>query len=273
MIRRCRALLGTFVEVAVPAGREAALAAAFARIAHIQARMSFHEESSDLAALRRAEHGTEVVVDPATTAVLALAARLHTRSSGLFDVTIGARLVATGFLPRPPGVDLRRRTGTAADIQILDDGRIRCRRPLLIDLGGIAKGYAVDCAVETLLAAGIDRALVNAGGDLRVIGSDTVHLRGANGSIDAVMTLTDSALASSSNRHLRRRHRGRVSVPHLGAGRVALLTDAAVSVVAPQCAVADAMTKIAMAAPALAAQMLDELGGALIARTARKSVA
>jgi thiamine biosynthesis lipoprotein len=49
---------------------------------------------------------------------------------------------------------------------------VRFRQPgVSIDLGGIAKGYAVDRAIERLRAMGIERALVKAGGDLRVIGA------------------------------------------------------------------------------------------------------
>ena len=266
-MRRCRPLLGTFVEVAVPKERAGAVDAAFAAVAHVHARMSFHEETSDLARLRRARAGEAVRVDRETVEVLRTAIMLHDRSGGLVDVAIGAKLVAAGFLPRPEGIDLRATTGTTADIEILDDTHVRCHRPMLIDLGGIAKGYAVDTASDALIEQGVPRAIVNAGGDLRVIGSEPeiIHLRGADGVIDAAISLADGALASSCNAHLRRHRRGAEVAPHFAGGRPVLAQEA-VSVVAFRCIIADAMTKVALADPALARAMLAELGGAIVER-------
>ena len=98
MIRRARPWLGTIVEIAcddLPA-----IEAGFAAIAHAHARMSFHEATSDLAALRETKPGSVVAVDAQTVQVLRFALELYRASDGLFDVTIGRQLVATKFLPR-----------------------------------------------------------------------------------------------------------------------------------------------------------------------------
>jgi FAD:protein FMN transferase len=273
-VRRCRPLLGTFVEIAVPRTSATAIDAAFAAIRHIHDRMSFHEETSDLASLRRAPVGAAVCVEPETVTVLTAAIELHRLSRGLFDVTIGRRLVAAGFLPRPPSVDLRRMTGTTADLEIIDDRRVRCRKPMLIDLGGIAKGYAVDRATEVLLTLGVRHGIVNAGGDLRTFGPDTetIHLRGADDSLDGVVALADSAMASSSNRHLRRVLRGREVSPHLDSCRRSVLAPKAVTVVAPTCMMADAMTKIVLADPGMGRQLLKLFGGKIVERAARPPI-
>lgn len=273
--RRCRPLLGTLVEVAVPERHAHTADLAFAAVARVDRAMSFHREDGDLARLRRAPPGTVVPVDPETAAVLRLAERLHRRSGGLFDVTVAAVLVADGFLPCPDGIDHAGLTGGAADIEIVGDAHVRCRRPLLIDLGGIAKGHAVDLAVAALKAAGVEAALVNAGGDLRVLGDEpqTIHLRAAGGGLEGVVTLADLALASSSNLLDRRRARGRTTVPHRGRGASPVVTDEAVTVAAPTCAVADAMTKIALADRTLAAAMLTEEGGEIVDRPAGRVAA
>ena len=65
-------------------------------------------------------------------------------------------------------------------IALMADGRVRFERPdVAVDLGGIAKGFAVDRAIEVLRAQGISRALVNAGGDLAAFGPEPhlVHIR------------------------------------------------------------------------------------------------
>jgi FAD:protein FMN transferase len=273
LVRRCRAALGTFVEIAAPAGCEAAVEAAFADIAHIHARMSFHDEHSDLAVLRRAPAGAVVRVDPDTVAVLRIAASLYNRSAGLFDVSVGTRLVAMGFLPCPPDITLAQMHGTGANIEIVSDVEVRCSRPMLIDLGGIAKGYAVDHATATLRAAGVSTAVTNAGGDLRVIGTQPVHLRDARGTIGEAIELSDTALATSSNLHSRRRHRWRNVVPHVDGNRKCQPVDHAVHVLAPDCVLADAMTKIALADPVLAELMLHERGGTILRPVGMKRAA
>lgn len=274
-VRRCRPLLGTFVEIVAPGGSEEAVEAAFARIAHIHARMSFHEETSDLAMLRRAPAETIVAVDPMTVEVLSVAADLFARSDGLFDVSIGADLAADGFLPMPSGLAPGKAIGTARDIRVVDAGHVRCMRPVLIDLGGIAKGFAVDCAVQVLSEAGIRHAVVNAGGDLRVLGdrAETVYLREVDGTIAFSLVLADAALASSGDIGLVRAPGGKLASPYRGRGRTPIPVRTAVSVVAERCVIADAMTKIALADPALAATMIRDLGGEIVVRPPARAAA
>lgn len=275
MVRRCRPLLGTFVEVSVPAGHAAAIDAAFGAIQHVHERMSFHEETSDLAMIRRSPPGEPIKAAAETVEVLAVAIELHRKSKGVFDISVGRFLVASGFLPRPPGIDLRKMTGTTADIEIVDDRHIACHKPMLIDLGGIAKGYAVDRAVEALRLCGAPCGIVNAGGDLRTFGNEaqTVHLRGATGALDDVVELADMALASSSNRHLRRTCRGQETSPHMDGHGRPVLASHAVTVMAPTCTIADALTKVALVDPTAAGLLLRSLGGKVLVRAAEQRAA
>ncbi|MDH6645354.1 hypothetical protein P3T32_005234, partial [Ralstonia sp. GP73] len=82
-----------------------------------------------------------------TMRVLREAQRMHERTGGVFDPTVARMLVAHKILPRPAGptaeVDAR-----IADVVTLGENRIGKRRPLWLDLGGIAKGFAVDMAVR-----------------------------------------------------------------------------------------------------------------------------
>ena len=264
MIRRARPWLGTIVEIAcddLPA-----IEAGFAAIAHAHARMSFHEATSDLAALRDAIPGSAVAVEPETVQVLRFAVDLHRATDGLFDVTIGRQLVATKFLPRMTAHSLTYYNGTSSDIEIVDGTHVICHRPMLIDLGGIAKGHAVDMAVAAMKEAGATQAIVNAGGDLRVFGPDaeTIWLRGADGQLGGSLKARNLALASSSNLLYRRTSRGADHSPHIGVGRKAMLSDQTITVTAPTCIYADAMTKIAMADAALAERLLAPFGGAVI---------
>ena len=136
MLTRCKPLLGTLVEISVPEAAAGTVDRAFAAIADIHARMSFHAKDSDLAVLRQAPLGVTVEVAPETVKVLRVALDL--------------------YLPRPEGPMWSRQPGTSADIEIIDDCRVRCHKAMLIDLGGIAKGFAVDRAVAAL-QAGVEK--------------------------------------------------------------------------------------------------------------------
>ncbi len=266
MITRCRPLLGTFVEITVPADCSAAADQAFSAIAALHTCMSFHDDASDLGRLRCARPGTPVSLNPATVAVLRFAGELFEASGGLFDVAIGRALVRAGFLPRGTITRLGDYPGTGADIHILDDTHVMLTRPTLIDLGGIAKGYAVDSAVTILAERGIDRGMVNAGGDLRCFGPDEwqIALRDADEAVRYMTTVQNCALASSANLRQRRRYRGAEQSPHIGRDGCPVLSDYRTSVMAPTCMIADAMTKIAMADSDLAQRLHSRYGSRLL---------
>jgi FAD:protein FMN transferase len=134
-------------------------------------------------------------------------------------------------------------------LALLSQHRVRVLQPLWVDLGGIAKGYAVDCAVERLQALGVEAGLVNAGGDMRAFGgvAHPVHLRFFN-RLMQVASLQNGALASSSNAEL-----SPIETPHIDprTGRSACSTHTVV-VQARSAAVADALTKVALLCPATA---------------------
>src|SRR5262249_31920306 len=155
-------------------------------------------------------------------------------------------------LPDTPscGAPERRADGEPA-LELGPGRRVRFRSPAAIDLGGIAKGFAVDRAVEALRAEGAASGVVNAGGDLRVFGPEpsALHVRHPRepGRLLPFGTLRDAAFATSSDTFTRRRWRGRVVSPlvHPRQGRACARARSA-SVRAPTCLVADALTKVVM---------------------------
>jgi FAD:protein FMN transferase len=275
LVRRAQPWLGTLVEISLGVSDDRVFQSAFAVIAEVHQHMSYHSDSSDLALLRRSAPGTIVAVSPHTVAVLRLAKWFFDETAGLFDVGIGRRLVASGYLPRMDHKHLFHFTGTAGDIEIVDDTHVCCHRSILIDLGGIAKGYAVDMALNALVAHDCAYALINAGGDLRHIGPtpETIGLRRADGVVSHELQIANVAVATSSNLLFRRKNRGRSVSPHIGRDFMPQLSDTAVTVLAPECVFADAMTKIAMADGALAEQMLNKVGGLFFTIPMKKEAA
>lgn len=253
----------------MPDGHGEVVNAAFAMIAHIHARMSFHEPASDLAAIRNALPGERIAVDRETVEVLRTALALHEATNGLFDIAVGRKLVGSGFLPKEGVGPLRQYDATTADIAIEDDTHVRVERRMLVDLGGIAKGYAVDRAVEVLAEHGVPHGLVNAGGDLRAFGPIdwTIGLRDADNLVRSSMTIRHCAMASSANLDNRRRLRGRQHTPHIGRNGQPVLAQQRTTVTAEWCVIADAMTKVAMVDPDLADIILSEFKGRVVRET------
>lgn len=261
-----RTLLGTFVTVAVdsaadPANADVLLDMAFGVIGHVHARMSFHDPGSDLARLNKAAAGEIVHVDAETFAVLRLAGDIARASDGVFDVTVAPALVAAGRLPRPPGpaADPAARW---TDLVLESPDRVRLLRHLWLDLGGIAKGHAVDLAAEALREAGVTAFRINAGGDLRVGGDESRPVVLAVPDLDAaarpVIELCEGSLASSA---VVAGPAAAGAAAHLdGRTRKAAGHGRFVSVVAPQCALADALTKVVLALGPAASPILAGFG-------------
>jgi thiamine biosynthesis lipoprotein len=256
MIRRAQPWLGTVVEIAIAdeaAGCEPALRAAFDAIAAVHRLMSFHDAASDVSRINRSLPGEEIALDARTAHVLAAALALAEQSGGMFNPFCAPRLVEWEYLPAPAAIkaaapDWRARSG----ILTLAGCRLQKHAPAWIDLGGIAKGYAVDAAIEALKAGGVRSACVNAGGDLRACGERDwpVLLRDARRpELPAWSTqLRDGALATSAIYFSRRSAQGRATSALVhGANGTPVLSEASVSVAAPCCMLADALTKVVAA--------------------------
>jgi len=215
--------------------------------------MSFHERASDVSRLNLEASRKPVCVDQRTRAVIRQALEISAASGGCFDVSVAAELVGWGFLPSPTPQCWPDPLASWRDIELLDDGRIRFHRPLWVDLGGIAKGFAVDEALARMALGSDVSVYINAGGDLRVAGPEEQNVRLAAPAEDddtvPLIRLRDGSIASSGGPQAPTRVHGSDDIgPHVdGSRRSALRPQRFVSVLAPQCMIADALTKIVMA--------------------------
>jgi thiamine biosynthesis lipoprotein len=235
-----------------------AVNAAFAAIERIQMLMSVQDSASELSIVNREAAECPVRVSRELFTVLRRADRLARESDGAFDYTVAATLARWGL--RPAWLK-RAHAGNWRNVSLLPGRRVSFLRPLAIDLGGIAKGYAVDAAIRVLQRHGVQSAILNAGGDLRVFGSQpvAVHLRhpGAPLLLAGRLEICGDALATSSPGFTQRRRGGR-RISHLvnPRKRRAVTERTSVTVRAAECWLADALTKIVLNAPEAAAQTL-----------------
>jgi FAD:protein FMN transferase len=269
-VRRARPALGTFVEITARGDKEAklhdAIDRAFNAIARVELLMSFHHSDSDVSRINREAFRRKVTVGPWTWRVLRAAQKLSHETNGIFDITVARKLMQWNYLPR------RYRNvseGNWRDVVLEKNCTVRFRQRVVVDLGGIAKGFAVDRAVQALKCAGIPSGVVNAGGDLRVFGltSELVHLRHP---VEPMRTagaiaLRECALATSGIYFAEKRC-GRAVISSLLDGRTRRCSRKliSVSVAASVCMIADALTKIVFvlrekSAPLLARYHADAL--------------
>lgn len=213
-LSRSRILMGTVVEISAygadPGRLEAAVSVAFEEIARVERLMHPTGEGSDVAHLTASSQGAEVA--PETAAVIALGLQVATASSGAFDMSLGRLKGLWGIeteAPRVPALTEIRQAlaGAGPDGLRLDGLRVeKTSSTLAVDLGAIAKGYAVDRAAELLRNAGIVSASINAGGDIRLIGDRNgrpwrigiQHPREADRQL-ATMELVDVAVVTSGD--------------------------------------------------------------------------
>lgn len=177
-INRSQLLMGTVVDIMAagepPDRLEDAVDAAFAEINRLDHLFSSYQPDSEVARLSRSAGG-DVLSDDALT-VLTLGLQVARRSDGAFDLTLGRLKSLWGIDGDHPVVPDRQAianalVGIGPGALSLDGRRLRKRSAeLQIDLGGIAKGYAVDRAIAVLKADGVTGAAVNAGGDMYLLG-------------------------------------------------------------------------------------------------------
>ena len=245
-ISRSKPLLGTFVEISLSADvlddeLLAASTLAYAEIERIQNLMSFHDSDSELSTINKNAYEGAVPISRDTTAVLNHAQSLSRLTRGLYDIAIGHDLMRLGGLPQNYKDS---EAGNWQDFEILGS-EVSFKRNIKIDLGGIAKGYAVDCAASALTCCGttFEQITINAGGDIWMLNwhGQHVNVRHPNArkrNSFCAIEMASAALATSAPNHV-----GRNSLIINPVSREYISSTNSISVFAPSCMVADALTK------------------------------
>jgi FAD:protein FMN transferase len=175
-----RVAMGTFVEVKIP-GRgkdvQAAAEAIFDELKRIEDLASFHK-TSGLSRIN-SESGTgPIQAEPELLQLIGKGLRVAEETRGAFDPTVGSLTRLWQFsggeprLPDPAEIAqaLKRVGWDKVKLDIAANTIDLTEPNMALDLGGIAKGYALDRASQLIKKLGINSALVNLGGDILVVG-------------------------------------------------------------------------------------------------------
>jgi thiamine biosynthesis lipoprotein len=245
-VTRCRPLLGTFVEVTAECDRAAE--SAFEAIAEVHGLMSAHDPDSDVSRINRLAHRQPVEVHALTACALERAVHWAKQSEGVFDIVRAGKIaIDRGLLPVHDGQPAPQ-AGHWTWLEICGSS-VRLLKAACVDLGGIAKGFAVDRAIAAMKAVGAKYGLVNAGGDIAGFGPQSWPVQVvqpesrraiANVAVENGAVATSSLLPDGSAGHL--------------FGREDALLSATVS--APNATDADALTKVVLSGSAAAARCL-----------------
>lgn len=211
-------VMGTLVEISAvgpPSKTGPAIEAAFNELKRVENLTSFHK-SSDLTRLNTSSGEGLHKVDPELVDVIIRSLEFSALSNGAFDPTIGPVAQLWNFSgesgPRLPAAE---EIGKALLLigweQVVVDKNDHSvslpKQGMALDLGAIAKGYAIDRAAQKLRSLGVKAALINAGGDIVVYGAKEpgkpwkigVQDPRNPGGVIAVAELTDKAMVTSGD--------------------------------------------------------------------------
>ena len=257
-----RYAMGTVLEVTLRARDEASGRAAledlFAEAERLDALLTRFAETSELSRLNRAAGRGPISVDPSLADLLSRSIAYAALTRGAFDVTVGP-LVALwteaarrGKLPSEEELARAQALVGAGSLRVVGATSAEIARPgVSVDLGGIAKGYALDRMLPLLRARGIRDALLNFGqsstwalGAPDGGGGWRLLARGAGDDLLGVVTLRDQALSISGSLgqfvEIEGRRFGHVLDPRTGEP---LTRRRQALVVAPEAALAEALSK------------------------------
>lgn len=186
-LKQTQLAMGTIVEISIADAdlnadtKLNAMAKAFEKVRQIERLMSIYDQASEVSMINKFADIRPVRVSTDTIKVIKRADELNKLTSGAFDITVAPLVELWGFGPTQAGSGAPSDEKIKETLKSVGAGKIKINyakntvsfssRDMKIDLGGIAAGYAVDCAMEVLKENGVRNAMVNAGGEIFCIGS------------------------------------------------------------------------------------------------------
>jgi thiamine biosynthesis lipoprotein len=173
-----RPLMGTLANITVVAEDEATAQQSIEELNYVDGLMSYQKQDSQLSEINRSAYNTPIKVDESIFQVLEKAVEFSRKTKGAFDITV-APLVDlwntaedTNALPTPEAIEAAtEKVGSEKLILDANEQTVSFAvKGMKIDVGGIAKGYAIDNAIQAIQQAGALGGMVDVGGDICVFG-------------------------------------------------------------------------------------------------------
>lgn len=180
IFRKSRVLMDTLVTITAvsdsKASAEKAIDTAFSEIEKIEKLSNFFSPDSEISRINRTAGITWAKVSPDTLNILDKALIVSEKTGGAFDITIGPVISLYDFHKKmkPDEITIKEKLPLVNYRDLIIDRNLSAaflrKKGMLIDTGGITKGYAADRAVDALRKAGIHAGLVSVAGDIRAFG-------------------------------------------------------------------------------------------------------
>ena len=180
-VHETRFIMGTLVKFTISETEQKladnAIAAAATEMQRIEDAFTIYgEQSNSVKAFNSSAINSPIKLSEEVSELLSIALEVKQQSQGAFDPAIGKLNLLWGFSggdspgtpPSPLAIDQAKPTADCIEKQ--EDGWIRKDERCILDFGAIAKGYAIDRGIEIFKRHGISNAIINAGGDIRLIG-------------------------------------------------------------------------------------------------------
>lgn len=176
-IERVQYHMGTYARVQIKGGTNQDVEAAFKKIKELDNLLSDYKPDSEISEINNMAGQEAVKVDHQVVKVLEMAKKVASETDGKFDPTIGALTIGVYRFGRERGepinireVDKAKSLVNYRDMIIKGDNVLLKKKGMMIDLGGIGKGFAVEEAVKVLRERGVNSGIVSLSGDIKVFG-------------------------------------------------------------------------------------------------------
>jgi len=199
LVKRTQVLMGTYVSVSLPKDEMSRAESVFQRLRAVEMALSSYDANAQVYKLN---YNKEVMLSLDTYEALVLSQKYYKQSDGYFDITIGS--ITKGLFhfgeqeQLPNAYDLEHAKIDVKGLHFRQD-KAWIDEGIVIDLGGMGKGFGVDKAVEVL--AGVSQAVVALSGDIYCIGHCKMEIQNPfeEEGILASFSMKDMAISTSGN--------------------------------------------------------------------------
>ncbi len=202
MLERTQVLMGTYVSISLPQDKKEALQKSFESLKEVENALSSYDKKADI---YRLNHDRRTKISPYTYDALKLSRVYYERSSGYFDITVGSitkSLYRFGEKERLVKCDTLQKAKIGLDGLHFNTKEAWLDEGVVIDLGGMGKGFGVDKVVQYLSEQNITKGTIALSGDIRCLDICSMAIQNpfGEGTIAEFTTkVSNTAISTSGN--------------------------------------------------------------------------